>query len=241
MGSVTLDKIQQLLSSGAIAIPEVLLRLYSKLNISDKQLVIILQILRFREKENNLFPSVDKIADTMSTDRETIKVNMAHLMENGIISIRSNEIGVSEYRFDGLFQRLAEEWEKSINELPKHDLVLSETVKKIYPIFEREFARPLSPMETSQLIEWCEGDGFSSELIIEALKRSVLRGALNFRYIDSILRQWYKNGVTTAKEAANFEQRIKEREPESQKNVKKESKKSKSKGKYKDLYMNWGG
>lgn len=231
-------KIEQLLLSGSLAIPDILLRFYPKLDISDRQLVIIIQILRYKEKDQNPFPSVDEIANIMHSEKEIIKTEMAQLMEKGIISIINNN-GESEYKLEGLFTNLALELEKSLEEHIKDHKELSTTVQKTYPLFEKEFGRPLSPMETSQLIEWAEGEGYNAELIIEALKRSVLRGARNFRYIDSVLKQWSKNGIKTAKEIDDYEKKRLEEKNNSEK--KKVDNKKSEKKKYKDIYMNWGG
>lgn len=232
------EKIEELLLSGSLAIPDILLRFYPKLHINDKQLVILIQILRFKEKERNPFPSVDEIASVMHSERETVKTEMAQLMEQGIITIVNND-GKSEYKLEGLFKNLALELEKNLEEHISDHKEFSTTVQKTYPLFEKEFGRPLSPMETSQLIEWAEGEGYDAELIIEALKRSVLRGARNFRYIDSILRQWSKNGIKTAKEINDFEKKKTEEKSNSEK--RKVSNKKTEKKKYKDIYMNWGG
>ncbi len=238
MVELNLKKIQSLIKNGVITVPEILLKFYYRIGINEKQLAIILQIIRFNEIDNNRFASVEDISKYVTLDKEAVKTHIAFLMERDMISIQTVN-GVSEYKLDGLYFKLAEEWSRSWEDKPKQKLNLSTTVKRIYPIFEKEFGRPLSPMENSQLIEWCEGDGFSEELIIEALKRSALRGALNFRYIDTILRQWKKSGIKNARDATS--DNFNNKENINTNKYKKNNKNIGAKGKYNDLYMNRGG
>lgn len=71
--------------------------------------------------------------------------------------------------------------------------------KNIFTVFEQELARPLSPMETERMRQWSAQ--LSNELIIEALRRAVLMGKANFRYIDAIILEWQKNNIRTVSEA----------------------------------------
>ncbi|MCL0032971.1 DnaD domain protein [Peptococcaceae bacterium] len=71
-------------------------------------------------------------------------------------------------------------------------------------VFEREFARPLSPMEVERIRHWL--DEYDVVLVMEALRRAVLMGKINFRYIDAILLEWSKNNLTTLSEIAKYEE-----------------------------------
>ena len=78
----------------------------------------------------------------------------------------------------------------------------------IFEIFEKEFARPLSPMEFEFINEWIKS-GMSEELIIEALKEATYNGVSNLRYIDKILYEWNKKGI---KRTDDLDRKIKEEE-----------------------------
>ncbi|MEC1232721.1 DnaD domain-containing protein, partial [Bacillus paralicheniformis] len=80
--------------------------------------------------------------------------------------------------------------------------------KNLYTVFEEEFARPLSPLECETLSIWLDQDHHDAQLIKQALKEAVISGKLNFRYIDRILFEWKKNGVSTVEQAANYSQRF---------------------------------
>lgn len=56
-----------------------------------------------------------------------------------------------------------------------------------------------------------DGDG-RPELIMEALKRAVMLGKHNFKYIDSILLEWQKNKLTNVTEISEYEAKFRQRQ-----------------------------
>ncbi len=63
----------------------------------------------------------------------------------------------------------------------------------VFEIFEREFGRPLSPMEFEIIDDWLN-QNISKELIIEALREAIYNGAKSLRYISKILISWQEKG-----------------------------------------------
>ncbi len=76
-------------------------------------------------------------------------------------------------------------------------------------VFEKEFGRPLSPIEIDRIRKWEEDT--APEVVVEALKRAVLLGKFNFKYIDSILLEWEKNNIRTVREVLEHEARFREK------------------------------
>jgi DNA replication protein len=72
-------------------------------------------------------------------------------------------------------------------------------LQKITSVFENEMGRPLTGFECEHIEKWLIAS-YSQELIIEALRRGVSAGIRNFRYLDSILREWEKKGLKTLNE-----------------------------------------
>ncbi|MGV2794869.1 DnaD domain protein, partial [Clostridium perfringens] len=83
-----------------------------------------------------------------------------------------------------------------------------EQERNLFVIFEKEFARPLSPMECETISGWGDQDGYAEELILLALKEAVFAGKVHFRYIDRILLEWSRNRVKTAADAKAYTQRF---------------------------------
>ena len=59
--------------------------------------------------------------------------------------------------------------------------------RNLFTIFEKEFGRPLSPMELETISGWVDADRYPDELILLALKEAVFAGKLHFRYKFIIL------------------------------------------------------
>lgn len=68
--------------------------------------------------------------------------------------------------------------------------------KQIVAEFERELGRFLSPFELEDLEKTIKEDQTDIELIREALKEAVFNGKTNWKYIQAILRNWRKEGIT---------------------------------------------
>lgn len=62
--------------------------------------------------------------------------------------------------------------------------------------FERIFNK-LSPFDYEKLRDWLNNDGWSPEIILEALRQASLQRKLNFAYIDRILLNWQMNQLDT--------------------------------------------
>jgi DNA replication protein len=71
----------------------------------------------------------------------------------------------------------------------------------VFSSFEKEYARTLSPTEYELINEWLKI--YSEEMINLALKEAVYNGVSNLKYIDKILYNWGKKGLTTKEKIEN--------------------------------------
>lgn len=78
----------------------------------------------------------------------------------------------------------------------------SNPIKNLVEEFERELGRLLSPLEIEDLQKTIQEDQVSIELIREALKEAVFNNKTNWRYIQAILRNWRREGITTLSQVA---------------------------------------
>jgi len=99
--------------------------------------------------------------------------------------------------------------------------------------FEKEFCRPLSPLEVSQIDKW-SGE-FHGDLILEALKRSAIQNKRTLAYIGGILANWQRTGICTVEEARQ-EKSMRSRRQSGQAD-KQEQSKSKKKDFIRSLYI----
>lgn len=98
-------------------------------------------------------------------------------------------------------------------ELDKDNNYYNNNIKQTtFSKVEKEFGRPLSPIEIETINYWDED--YSVDMIDLALRESVLNGVYNLKYIESILSSWDKGNLKT-KEAimSHLEKRRKSKSP----------------------------
>lgn len=212
-----------LILEGLTSIPNVLIKIYSRIGITDFQMMLIIHLIRFVVEEKECYPDPEMIAEYMESTPKKIEKELADLLEKEIIAVseyydkRNNET-FEGYDFEPLFLKLSDGWAniraseiEESERLLKVDSIdhsfqnyrLSDKMSGLVSTFENEFARPLSPIEVEQIQQWAnETEPF---LVVEALKRAVLRGKHNFKYINSILFEWKKNNLQTMESIAEYD------------------------------------
>jgi len=180
-----------------IAIPEKLLINYTKIGLDEQDVMILLQLHRFLQRGID-FPTPGEIANTLTIDETECSAKLRNLFQRNMIDIieYKNEQGkISEaYSLEPLWQRLLVK-EKDVEEKTRQE------EGNLFVLFEQEFGRPLSPFEIETISVWLDDDGLKPELIVSALREAVLMGKLNFTYIDRILREWKRKGITSVEQA----------------------------------------
>lgn len=186
------------INAGQTVFPTLLLRHYRKLNLSNDELVLILQ-LKSNMDNGEYFPNTELIAKSMNMSERNVFKAIHQLIQKKVLSIETtkDEKGMTQdaYSLDMLWEKLIvlmkqEQIEKVTEEENNEE-------KSLYSIFEAEFGRPLSPIEMETLIMWLEEDRYSVELIQLALREAVLSQVYNFKYIDRILLNWEKKNIRT--------------------------------------------
>ncbi|MGI6360790.1 MAG: DnaD domain-containing protein [Bacillota bacterium] len=187
--------------SQAVVVPDLLLKNYSQMGLSDEELILFLRLWCKVRDMDKFF--LQDLADEFSDAQVVLDL----MQEKNLIS-KSKETSESSYSLEGLMNQLWEIWcyekscsrQKKISSNPqaKHKKTVSKKeFSELHKMFEQEFARPLSPIESEKVIKWVEEDGFSQVMIKEALTRAVLQGKASLNYIDRILLSWKKQNLHT--------------------------------------------
>ncbi len=175
------EKIIKILKSGTLTVPKLLITHYKELNITDKELIILIYLIN-----NDDFDPAQISNDLQISSVEALTL-VDSLSNKDLIKLESvtrNGIREEYFCLEELYNKLAL---LIINEKEE------ETLSTIYDEFEKEFGRPLSPMEYEIIGAWIDG-GIKEELIRDALKEAIYNGVTNLRYIDKIVYDWQKNG-----------------------------------------------
>ncbi|MDB5055872.1 MAG: DNA-remodelling primosomal-like protein [Bacilli bacterium] len=197
---------------GHVSVPHLLLQMYAKLKLSDLEAMVLVQLLAFTDKENKEFPTIEEIQARLSSTPEQVIKSLQKLLKEQWISIEERIDAISgiqyeRYNLDGMFMKLAVYWNEEMN---KQEQKASEPKegKDIFSIIEKEFARPLTPMELEMITNWLDKDQYKDELILAALKEAVFAGKVHFNYIDRILLEWSRNRVFTLEQAKEHAQKF---------------------------------
>jgi len=200
------------LEAAMVNIPHVLFVHYRQLHLNEMEVMLLVQLLSFKQVEHNDFPSIDQLELRMGTASGGLSPVIRRLMKEGWLSIddfMDEATGIQSecYNLSGMYEKLGKclaeqraagrQAEAQVSApAPKE-----EEQRNLFVIFEREFARPLSPMECETISGWVDQDGYPEDLILLALKEAVFAGKVHFRYIDRILLEWSRNRVKTVEDA----------------------------------------
>lgn len=230
----------QLLGRGSLNVPQIIFSKLKVFGLTPSEGFMLLTLWYFRYQEENLAPSEDDLKNSLGIEEEEVLILLSQLMEKKMINYEEGEEGIV-YSLTPFLEKILELIEEKKPEV-KDEKVLkiqqaeadekTKVRKNIYETLEGEFGKLLSPIEVEQIKEWLDDFGYSEQMILEALNATVRRGKLSLNYINSILRDWAKKGVTTEAENEALAKKSKV-------SVKKEVSKPKKKNyKNEDIYLN---
>lgn len=201
---------------GTVNVPLLLLQAYAILKLSDLEAMLLIQLLAFTNHEEKEFPTVEEIQARLSSSQELVIKALQKLLKDQWISIEEridpiSGIQYERYDLEGVFIKLSSYMS---DEMRKQSLLAKKTEPKeskdVFSIIEREFARPLTPMELEMVTNWLDKDQFKEELILAALKEAVFAGKVHFNYLDRILLEWSRNRVFTVEQAKEHSQKFRQ-------------------------------
>ncbi len=231
-GNITAAFGTDLFIHGSTAIPNLLLKLYNQLNITDSEMMLIIQLFRLRVEEKNYYPTTSTLTATLSGSEEQVTRDLESLQDKELIRVAEffdaeKGLVLKGYDFEPLFEKLSEVWAcTKVKENAKIKSMLekgSNTVN-LYNSFEKEFGRPLSPMEVEQINLWSQKMG--PLVVQEALRKAVLMGKHNFKYIDSILLEWEKNNLRNPEDIKEYDRNFKKKQNSTKRKTAKDQKKN---------------
>lgn len=162
----------------------------------DLTLEELLLLIYFINQDKPVF-DIKKISIVTYLDNNEIMSAFSSLTAKGLVSIKtSKEDGKITEIID-----ITNTYRAMVSDINVN--IKKQTVTNIYTIFEKEFGRPLSPVEYEIIKAWITS-GISEELIKGALKEAVFNNVRNLRYIDKILSEWEKKGFKSVDEVDSY-------------------------------------
>ena len=188
------SKLIEIFKNGNIVLPLYLLKNYKKLKLELNEFVFLMYLYDLGNKA--LF-NPNRFCEDLNLELMDVMSLISELTDKGFIKVEvvKNEKGIMEELIilDGFYDKLSLFTLDEVNKVDKVDVDNS----TIFDLIEKEFGRTLSPIEYEIIKAWFE-QGFSEDLIKEGLKEAVFSGVSNLRYMDTILYEWNKNGITSA-------------------------------------------
>jgi DNA replication protein len=185
---------------------------YKQVGLCEKEVMLLVHIILFREKHQKFFPTVGELQERMNLTPGEIIDLIQHLVHNGFLYIEEDidEQGLrcERYCTMPLIQKLID----SFTNRKSKDLAFDNKIyNRLFQLFEQLLGRPLSPLECESLTQWIDEDGYSEELIEAALREAAFCEKVNFRYIDRILLEWQQNNITSVNEAIHYSRRFRKK------------------------------
>lgn len=211
------------MEAGVAVIPYALFRYYRRMKLSDNELLLLMHLMSFKQVEHKEFPTLEDMQELAGGTTASISLTLQKLMKDGFLSIdeefdEDSGIQYERYNVSGLYNKLSicmanDAKNKAKQASIQREKTLSEAdepeaERNMFTIFEKEFGRPLSPMECETISGWLDQDKYPDELILMALKEAVFAGKVHFRYIDRILLEWSRNRVKNVNDAKAYTQKF---------------------------------
>ncbi|MBJ8325460.1 DnaD domain-containing protein [Streptococcus pacificus] len=205
--------------SGTLVLPsELLFHFHEIFENVDDYLVWQFFYLQNTSKIEEIAPS--HIAKAIGKTVLDVNRSISSLKNAELLEIRTIELaGDSEIIFDAspALKKLDELFQtQDVSLLESDSQEPTNIIKPLVESFEKELGRMLSPFELEDLTKLVNEDKTDPEIILAALKEAVFNGKTNWKYIQAILRNWRREGITTLRQV---EEKRRAREEADPKNV----------------------
>ena len=193
-----------------------LIAYYPQLNISDAELLLIIQLEAFSQR-GEVFPSNEKIAANTNLSVMDVGNLIQRLIDRDYLTIEQttdnqDKIG-NKYSLDKLYDALDKYIDQNIiikdrkkknKTVAVTDDLSNDPLNYLSRKVEMEFGRYLSPIEREEIAQWLSVDHYTPEIIELALREAVLSQAYSLKYIDRVLLNWQRHNLKTPTEVERF-------------------------------------
>lgn len=150
---------------------------------------------------SDLTPS--RIATSLDKTVADINRSISNLTSQGLLDVKTIELNHEiEIIFDTspVFTKLDKLFEEDNQVIIDNKTSDSNRLKDLVGDFERELGRLLSPFELEDLQKTLQEDQTDPDIVRAALREAVFNGKTSWNYINAILRNWRREGLTTLRQ-----------------------------------------
>lgn len=204
--------------SGNLVLPGALLFHYKDI-FSNADDFLVWQFFYFQNTTKMEDIATSQIATAIGKTVPEVNRSVSNLISQELLDMKTIELdGESEVLFDATLalKKLDDLLTAADETTVSSSKGISNALKDLVEDFERELGRMLSPFELEDLQKTVSDDKTDPDLVRSALREAVFNGKTNWNYIQAILRNWRREGISTLRQV---EERRKEREQANPANV----------------------
>ena len=188
--------------SGQLTLPSALFFHFKSIfKTADDFLVWQFFYLQNTNNLSDLTPS--RIATSLDKTVADINRSISNLTSQGLLDVKTIELNHEiEIIFDTspVFAKLDKLFEEDNQVIIDNKTSDSNRLKDLVGDFERELGRLLSPFELEDLQKTLQEDQTDPDIVRAALREAVFNGKTSWNYINAILRNWRREGLTTLRQ-----------------------------------------
>ncbi|MCB9498333.1 MAG: DnaD domain protein [Bacillales bacterium] len=184
-----IDLFMKLLEDDLINFNAILIKNYKKLNIEEKDIIVLSMLNRQEMKGNRAFvPS--KLVKKTGLSSDDFYKSLDNLTNKGYILIKVEINGKTQkegefFYLDKLYNNIVSLYTKSVKETEeKKSRTLEE---KIVDLYEKEFKTQMSPLDAETIQKWAQERAFTYEEIEKEMLNACKNGKTSLKYVDSKL------------------------------------------------------
>ena len=185
------SKLIDFFKEGNLVIPIYILKCYKNFQLKMEEFIFLMYLYNLG---NKVLFDPNKYIEDLNIELNDVMNYIEILTDKGLVQVDvlKNEKGfMEEYLvLDGFYNKLA------LFTMDKFNNDKTKSNSDIFSVIEKEFGRTLGSYETEIISAWLESN-VPEELIKEALKEATLNGVFSLKYINKILYEWEKAGITT--------------------------------------------
>ncbi len=190
------SKILDILQNGNVVIPLYLLKKIKEFKLDMDVFVFLMYLHHLGNK--SLF-DVNRFSNDLNLSVEEIMNYISVLTDKGLITIdvSPNDKGFMEevFSLDSFYNK----WKMLIiGDI--EDTTEDKDASSIYDYMEHKFGRTLSGSIDYEIVHSWLDNNYNEDLIKKAVDEAVSNGVSTLKYIDRILYEWAKKGITTVED-----------------------------------------
>lgn len=178
-----MNNIGKLIKAKTISFNEMLIRYYSKLNLTEVE-AMLLMLLYIQQDEDNCILSTQTLKYKVSLNEEELSQVLLRLVQKGSIELLINEDGKEYFSLDKIIHQLGEKIEKMEKQEEPVDRTL--LLQSVIQYAEKCYQKVLSTNDLIIVNHWLDLR-YTEEDMCQAILDSLKAKKLHLKYADAIL------------------------------------------------------